>query len=46
MSLLDDPDVFFCAFCGRPTLWRFLGGWSRRLRFCETCIDLMRVLFP
>lgn len=32
---------FICSWCGEPNPWPRMGGWDRRIKFCDNCVYLM-----
>ena len=42
--LVNHPEGFVCAWCGSFRPWSLMAGFDKRLKFCQSCVDLMDAL--
>ena len=39
--IAGEPPDFICSWCGEPNPWSRMGGWDRRIKFCDNCVCLI-----
>ena len=37
----SEPPDFICSRCWEPNPWSRMGGWDRRIKYCDDCVGLM-----